>query len=324
MSARSLATIPQEVHHRLLISLSDFDDLAAAVLCARPLHRAFAANRRKVLSSVGRNFLGALFTDALLLARGQEKRDRVGNMKGFSPGTVRLLVQNAEMVGELQGVMFGLLSEGAVNIGSKLSLTRFADAPPVVIPSETESQRFKAAAYRFCVYCLLQLEDDRLAFLNRYTAIQVLELANFVNALYILVHVIRGRAHESDDDWNFASSVMSTGPHAILDLWAMKRTGEWGFKAVLKAAGRGSGDEHFMNEWCDVLAAAGVNDSVRRLGSAILDEENRKFAETLTREAAAVELQPQTGGEGRATPMVKATAKAKGKAKLKDESDPFD
>jgi hypothetical protein len=103
MSSQSLTTVPSEIHYRLLSSLSDFSSLSAAVLTARPLHAAFDARRRKVLSSVGWNFLGSLFSDALLLARCQEKRDGLSprEVKGLSPSTVRLLVNNAEAVGEL-------------------------------------------------------------------------------------------------------------------------------------------------------------------------------------------------------------------------------
>ena len=111
MSSQSLSTIPPEIHYRLLSSLSDFSSLSAAVLTVRPLHAAFDAQRRKVLSSVGRNFLGSLFSDALLLARCQEKRDGVVEAKGLSPSTVRLLVNNADAVGELQTIVFGLLRD---------------------------------------------------------------------------------------------------------------------------------------------------------------------------------------------------------------------
>ncbi|KAJ7115335.1 hypothetical protein C8R44DRAFT_223156 [Mycena epipterygia] len=200
-SQRSLATVPQDIQYQLLNSLSDFKDLAAVVLTARPLHNAFKTHRRKVLSSVGRNFLGSLFTDALLLARCQEKRDGSDalKVKGLSSSTVRLLVNNADALAELQTIVFGLLKdENLVDINRKPTLTRFAESPPVVIPSETESLRFKFAAYRFCVYCLLQ-PSGRLAFLNRYPTIQILELAHFVNGLYTLIHVIRGRPPAADE-----------------------------------------------------------------------------------------------------------------------------
>jgi hypothetical protein len=109
----SLSTIPQDIHYHLLTSLSDFKSLAAAVLSTRTLHNAFQSNRRRILSSVGHNFLGSVFTDALLLARCQEKRDGLPSLKvkGLSTSTIQLLVRNADTIGELQGIMFGLLKD---------------------------------------------------------------------------------------------------------------------------------------------------------------------------------------------------------------------
>ncbi|KAF7338952.1 hypothetical protein MVEN_01971400 [Mycena venus] len=179
-----------------------------------PLHNAFQTNRRRVLSSVGRNFLGSVFIDALLLARCQEKRDgsTALKIKGLSPGTVRLLMDNAEIIGELQTIMFGLLEDqSCVVVQKKETMAQFARDPPVVAASETESVRFKSAAYRFCVYCLLQTPETRKAFLKRYPQIQVLELSHFVSALWVLVTVIRGRQLETDRDCAYAA-VLSRFP----------------------------------------------------------------------------------------------------------------
>ncbi|KAJ7447563.1 hypothetical protein B0H11DRAFT_2082626 [Mycena galericulata] len=277
-SPRTLATMPPEVHYHVLTALASFQDLGATVLAARPLHAAFDAHRRKVLSSVGRNFLGALFTDALLLARCLEKRDgsEALKVKGLSGSTVRLLVQNADTVGALQAIVFGLLKEdSAVDIHSKPSLTKFAKSPRVVVPSESESIRFKSAAYRFCVYCLLTTSDARIAFLNRFPKIQILELSHFVTGLWTLVSVIRGRPLDTDQDWELASNVLSTAPHSVLALWKMKQekagTDKAEFKAALKVASASSSSsasasssayydgevegESFMGAWCDLMEA---------------------------------------------------------------------
>jgi hypothetical protein len=110
----ALAAAPPDIHRQLLSAVCDFADLRALVLTARPLHVAFSVNRKRVLSSVAHNFLGGIFTDALLLARGIEKRDgllsdNARKTKGLSATTVRLLVKNADMVEALQQIVFGLL-----------------------------------------------------------------------------------------------------------------------------------------------------------------------------------------------------------------------
>ncbi|KAJ6552832.1 hypothetical protein B0H19DRAFT_1155050 [Mycena capillaripes] len=303
----SLSTIPQDVHYQLLNSLPDFKDLSAAVLSARPLHNAFQTNRKRVLSAVGRNFLGTVFTDALLLARCQEKHDGSAalKVKGLSSSTVRLLVNNAETVGELQAIMFGLLKDQSpVDPQKKDTMTRFANAPPVVAASETESIRFKSAAYRFCVYCLLQTSEARNAFLRRYPKIQVLELSHFVNALWVLVSVIRGRPLETDRDWDFISNTLSTGPHNILQLWKMRQNllaGDYlaslDFKAALKAAGTrnddGSDDDDtdFMTQWCDLIDALNFPAHTRS-HDAILDGEHKHLAEVFAASGVDSKFEP--------------------------------
>ncbi|KAJ7830129.1 hypothetical protein B0H13DRAFT_1916068 [Mycena leptocephala] len=181
-SSRSLTTVPREMHYRLLTALPSFPDPAATVLAACLLHSAFDAHRRKVVSAVGRNFLGGIFTDALPLARFREKREDSDalKVKGLSAGTVRLLVKNGDVVGELQGIVFGLMKDPNVvecvlyfvwgdveiydvcsgSIHSRPSLSKFAKAPPVV-PIRDRIRRFKSAAYRFYVYCLLNTSDAR-------------------------------------------------------------------------------------------------------------------------------------------------------------------
>ncbi|KAJ6505789.1 hypothetical protein C8R47DRAFT_1102427 [Mycena vitilis] len=231
MPMPSLSTLPQDIHYHLLSSLSSFADLAATVLAARPLHTAFQTHRARVLSSVARNFVGGerLFGDALLLVRCQEKAYGYGydygstltsgvrgrgaktkNMskpkaktKGLSSGTIRLLMGNARVVGELLEVMWGLVRED--------KQTEIADSGlglpvPALPASETETIRFNSAAYRFCVYCLLPTADARSAFLKRYPQIEVLELSHLVGALWVLVSVIRGRPAENERD------CMSRGP----------------------------------------------------------------------------------------------------------------
>ncbi|KAF8185266.1 hypothetical protein K438DRAFT_1973978 [Mycena galopus ATCC 62051] len=273
----SLASVPQDIHYHILASLADFKDLSSTVLSTRMLHNAFQTNRRRVLSSVARNFLGGVFIDALLLARCQEKRNGSAalKVKGLSSSTIRLLVGNAKTIGELQTIMFGLLQDSSVDVQKKDTMAQFASAPPTVAASEPESIRFKSAAYRFCVFCLLQTAEARKAFLKRYPTIQVLELSHFVNALWALVCVIRGRALETDRDWNFLANVVSTGPEKVLELWKLKQEAlvkpGWyleDFKFELKDAGTrkktkthkkdGSNEDNenaadLMEEWCNLM-----------------------------------------------------------------------
>ncbi|KAJ7046216.1 hypothetical protein C8F04DRAFT_1387822 [Mycena alexandri] len=278
-----LATVPQDIHYKLLSSLHGFEDLSATVLSARALHSAFQSNRRRVLSAVGRNFIGSIFTDALLLARAQEKRDGLAalKVKGLSSSTVRLLVNNAETIGELQTIVFGLLKDQhAVDLRNRATMTQFAEAPPIVAASETESIRFKVAAYRFSVYCLIGSLEGRIAFLKRYPQLQILELSHFVNALWILASVIRGRPLETDRDWDLVSTLMSTGPHNILRLWTLKFTHPVEFKAALnehkKCADNDEdegGEVYFMAEWCDLMDAQGFPSDAGLRECAILDGE---------------------------------------------------
>ncbi|KAJ7116248.1 hypothetical protein C8R43DRAFT_960917 [Mycena crocata] len=323
----SPATVPQDIQFQLLRALSDFKDLDAVVLTAHPLHNAFQANRRKVFSSVGRNFLGSLFTDALLLARCQEKRDGSAalKVKGLSPTTVRLLVDNAEMVTELQVIVFGLLQD-----------------PEIVDPSQTESTRFKAAAYRFCVYCLLQTAESRLAFLNRYPKIQILELSHFATGLWTLVSVIRGRPLDTDADWDLVSRVMSTGPPTVLDLWKMKRAEDPQFRTALKDAARtGTGNDDFMTDWCDLVDEhrhpphVGPLPDLKPIGSAILDRENAQLVEALRvraeAEAAAAAAEEENAGAAGAAEGGNVNGKGKGRGRGRQTTlvkggmdDPFD
>ncbi|KAJ7159776.1 hypothetical protein C8R46DRAFT_1287444 [Mycena filopes] len=286
----SLASLPQTIQYQLLSSLLDFKDLSATVLSARPLHSAFEAHRKRVLSAVGHNFLGSIFTDALLLARGQEKR--VGSdalkVKGLPSSSVRLLVNNAETIGELQTIVFGLLKDQhAVDPRNRATMARFAEAPPNVIASATESIRFKSAAYRFCVYCLIGTLEGRVAFLRRYPQLQILELSHFVNALWILASVIGGRPLETDRDWDLVSALISTGPHNMLRLWKLRLDDPSQLKAALSAYKKRSelgrddedddddegGEAYFMAEWCDLMDAQGFPADAGLRECAILDGE---------------------------------------------------
>ncbi|KAJ7776183.1 hypothetical protein B0H16DRAFT_1858960 [Mycena metata] len=308
----SLATVPQEIHYKLLSSLHDFEDLSATVLSTRALHSAFQSNRRRVLSAVGRNFIGNIFTDALLLARAQEKRDGSAalNVKGLSSSTVRLLVDNAETIGELQTIVFGLLKDQhTVDLRNRATMTQFAEAPPIVVASETESIRFKAAAYRFSVYCLIGSLEGRIAFLKRYPQLQILELSHFVNALWILASVIRGRPLETDRDWDLVSTLMSTGPHNILRLWTLKLTHPAAFKAALLDEHKKSADDYdgFMEEWCDLMDVQGFPSDAGLRECAILDgaaghERAVSALEAARALSAADGATATTWGRGRASP----------------------
>ncbi|KAF7367844.1 hypothetical protein MSAN_00848900 [Mycena sanguinolenta] len=220
-------------------------------------------------------------------------------------------MKNAETIDELQTMMFGLLKEPSIDIRKKGTMTQFASAPPIVAASETESTRFKAAAYRFSVFCLLQTSEARKAFLKRYPIIQVLELSHFASALWTLVSVIRGRSLETDRDWKFLSNIMSTGPDNILQLWKMKQnalaaTHNWAsmdFKLALKEAGMNQvrmeqadddGDDNdLMGEWCNLMDAY---DFPVHADDAILDEQHEHCVELLAASAGcpAKPLPPKT------------------------------
>ncbi|KAJ7609483.1 hypothetical protein FB45DRAFT_1066873 [Roridomyces roridus] len=359
MPKATLATIPQELRSTILSALTSFSDLHSAILSTRHLHAAFKAHRRKVLSSVGRNLLGSLFTEALLLARCQEKRDgsEALKVKGLSSSTVRLLLKNAEMVCELQRVMFGLLQEGGggFDVYNKASLTKFARAPPEISPSNSESLRFKSAAYRFTVFCLLSTVDARIAFLARFPKLQVLELSHFVSGLWTLVSVIRGHALETNADWYTASHILSTGPSDILGLWSLKTTRDTRFKAALKAASTSStggddddddDDDDFMGEWCALMdrqgfprecsesefhsaSATAYGSSSRPVGkAAILDGVNERVGVLLKREEVlglgGVELKAGVGNGKEKEKETGGNSKAKKrKARVPVLDDPF-
>ncbi|KAJ7872691.1 hypothetical protein B0H13DRAFT_2280214 [Mycena leptocephala] len=242
----SLSTIPQDIHYHLLTSLSDFKSLAAAVLSTRTLHNAFQSNRK---------------ARWLTLAQSQ----------GLSTSTIQLLVRNADTIGELQGIMFGLLKDQH-SVDSRALRRSLRAFPGFLLKKRVTHDltvRPRPNPYasspprKICVYCLLQTPEARSAFLKRYPKIQILELSHFVSALWILVCVIRGRPLETDRDY---------------------------FRAAMKAAGAYTDDNaDFMGVWCDLMAigALGTFPEGARTHDAVLDGENEHLVELLEREAAS-------------------------------------
>ncbi|KAJ7726575.1 hypothetical protein DFH07DRAFT_782702 [Mycena maculata] len=216
MAKRStLTTIPTDLQYHLLSILPHFYDLGALILTARCFHDIYKPRRKPLLDAVGRNFLGCLFDEALLLARTQESAYELGDasVEGFSSVTVLLVINNDYIANSLEPVVFRLLK---------------ADA------SEFEF-------WRFC----LQSRKTTTKFLKTIPQNELLELSHFVKGISNLIYAMRGVPHQSDHNWDFISSVLSTGPENILRLWDACQDGSPDFCTELNIAG-GHQEEGFF------------------------------------------------------------------------------
>ncbi|KAJ7152479.1 hypothetical protein C8R46DRAFT_1197664 [Mycena filopes] len=240
----NLISIPTNIRHRLLSILPDFIDLGAMILTHRAFHATYEARRNSLLNDVARNLLGCLFGDALLLARAQELTYQLGDgdVARFSTNRVLLLVNNDYVVKSLERVMFGLLKR--------------------------DTEKFKPFA-----------PSD--AFLEALAPAKLMELNNFLTGISDLICAIRGQPPESDADWHFVDSVLSTGPENIWQLWLALQTDNPDFTMELEGAG--SYDEAFFTEPFIEAKESKRLDDVKGLAALepIFDDDNRIMNELL-------------------------------------------
>ncbi|KAJ6505803.1 hypothetical protein C8R47DRAFT_1102467 [Mycena vitilis] len=280
-----ITTTPIDIRHHLLSILPDFYDLGAMILSHRCLHDVYKERRKILLEDVARNLLGSLFDEAALLARGQEAAYELGDasVKGFSTNTVFLLVNNDYIVKSLEVVAFGLLKtdDKKFDIYDPESLARFAGEPFTVQATPTESIRFQAAAYRFWRF-VLQAKKNRATFLKNFTPPELLELDHFVHGVSNLIYAMRRKPQESDHDWDFVDSVLSTGPENILRLWDALQNDDPDFSDDLDGAGWNGEGGFFSYPFRAALKSKNLDD-VRGIGSLepIFDDNNAKTREIL-------------------------------------------
>ncbi|KAJ7115330.1 hypothetical protein C8R44DRAFT_880638 [Mycena epipterygia] len=292
-----LVSIPADIQHHLLSLLPDFYDLGALILTSRCFHDIYKSHRRLLLDEVAKNFLGCIFDEAMLLARAQEAKYGLGDpsVKGLSSNTIFLIVNNDYIVRSLEDVVFGLMKADSTkfDIYDEESLARFASDPFTAEASPTESIRFQAAAYRFWRFCLCPAKK-RTAFLNKFPSNELFEMSHFVTGgLTNLIYAMWRVPQESDHDWDFVSSVLSTGPENILNMWNALQRNDPEFEMELDGAGS-NGEEGFFDYPLMKVMEVGKLDNVRGLGGleSIFDEDNKKMMEVLsahetpTREAA--------------------------------------
>ncbi|KAJ6605375.1 hypothetical protein DFH09DRAFT_1269647 [Mycena vulgaris] len=295
---RKLTTIPSDIQHYLLSLLPDFYDLGALVLTSRCFHDIYKSRRTFFLDEVARNLLGALFTDAILLARAQEATCHLGDRsaKGFSSDTVLLVINNNYIVRVLEGIVFGLLKEDnkRFDIYESESLARFVDVPFTYDPSPTEAIRFKAAAYRFWRFCL-QPAKERAPFLKTFERNELLEMKHFVKGVSNLIYAMRGQPQESDGDWDFVASVLSTGPENIVNLWFALNEDDPLFEMALEEAGSNQEEGFFDYPLSDLTEENGLDNVPGISGlEPIFDGDNATMEELLSAHATPV----QKHGEG--------------------------
>ncbi|KAF7338943.1 hypothetical protein MVEN_01970500 [Mycena venus] len=286
-SPSTLTTIPADIHYHLLSILPDFYDLGAVIRTHRCFHDVYKTRRKTLLDDVAKNLLGCLFDEAVLLARAQEATYGLGDpsVKGFSSDTVILVVNNDYILKSLEMVVFGLMKadEKKFDIYDAESLERFVEEPFTEEASPTESIRFKAAGYRFWRF-VLQPAKKRTAFLKKLAPNELLELRHFVSGISNLIYAIRRQPQESDHDWDFISSVQSTGPENILRLWMALQNGDPEFEEELAGAGYSiNGDEGFFDyPYVDIMEKKKLNE-IRGIDALapIFDGDNEKMHEML-------------------------------------------
>ncbi|KAJ6568863.1 hypothetical protein B0H19DRAFT_1373300 [Mycena capillaripes] len=280
-----LTTIPADIQHHLLSILPDFYDLGALILTHRCFHDIYKARRASLLDDVARNLLGYLFDEGVLLARAQEAAYGLGDasVKGFSSNTVLLIVNNNYIANSLEIVVFGLLKANRekFDIYDEESLVRFADQPFTVEASPTESIRFQAAVHRFWRF-VLQSKKMRTPFLKRLASSELLELNHFVTGISNLIYAMRGQPQCSDWDWDFVSSVLSTGPENILQLWDALQNNDPVFLLEFESAGTNGEEGFFSYPFMDAMESKKLDD-IRGIGSLepIFDGNNEKMHEIL-------------------------------------------
>ncbi|KAJ7447579.1 hypothetical protein B0H11DRAFT_365848 [Mycena galericulata] len=280
-----LITVPTDVQYHLLSILPHFYDLGALILTARCFHDIYKAKRRLLLDEVGKNFLGSLFDEALLLARAQEAAYGLGDasVEGFSTNTIFLVINNDYIATSLEPLVFGLMKadSSTFDIYDSESLARFAEAPFTAEASPTESIRFKAAVSRFWRFCL-EPRKRRGKFLTKLTPNALLELSHFVNGISNLIYALRGKPQESDHDWDFLASVLSTGPENILRLWDALQDGDPEFPIDLHIAGAREEEGFFGYPLMEVMEKRNL-DKIPKLGAlgCIFDADNEKMKEAL-------------------------------------------
>ncbi|KAJ7633857.1 hypothetical protein DFH06DRAFT_1303280 [Mycena polygramma] len=286
-----ITTFPTDVRHHLLSILPNFYDLGAMILAHRCFHDVYKERRKILLEYVAQNLLGSLFDEAVLLARAQEAAYELGDasVKGFSTNTVFLLVNNDYIVKSLEVVAFGLLKadDKKFDIYDPESLARFAEEPFTVEASPTESIRFQAAAYRFWRF-ILQSKTNRAVFLKNFSPPELLELDHFVQGISNLIYAIRREPQESDHDWDFVDSVLSTGPENILRLWDALQNDDPEFSEDLDGTGWNEEEGFFSYPFRAALKSKNLDD-VHGIGSLepIFDENNAKMHEILDEIAKA-------------------------------------
>ncbi|KAJ7726565.1 hypothetical protein DFH07DRAFT_852677 [Mycena maculata] len=292
-----LTTIPADLQYRLLSILPHFYDLGALILTARCFYDIYKAHSQPLLDAVGKIFLGSLFEEALVLARTQEAAYGLGDasVEGFSGNTVLLVINNDYIARSLEPVVFGLLkaNSSTFDIYDPESLARFSDSPFTAEASPTESIRFKGAVYRFWRFCL-QPRKGRTKFLQKLPLHELLELSHFVSGISDLIYAMRGVPQESDHDWDYISSVQSTGPENILRLWNACQDGEPEFSYDLDDAG-GDEEEGFFDYPFQEVMEKRELDGIARPLKPLFDANNEKVNEVLDVESAkSTEQDPQS------------------------------
>ncbi|KAJ7362885.1 hypothetical protein DFH08DRAFT_951110 [Mycena albidolilacea] len=297
-----LITILSDIHYHLLSILPNFSDLGAAILTHRCFHDTYKTQRKTVLHDVARNMLGCLFDEALLLARAQEAAYGLGDpcSDDLTTNTVFLVVNNDYILRSLEVVVFGLLKsdEKKFDIYDSESLARFAEEPFTIEASPTEAIRFRGAGYRFWRFVLepqrkkkegktfrdnIEVSGD---FLKTFPPSRLLELNHFVHGISNLIYAMSRRPQESDGDWDFVSTVLSTGPENILRLWDALQDGDSEFEDDLNEAGGGFTYEmkegFFSYPYGEAAESKKLNDipGLRAL-EPIFDGDNAKMREIL-------------------------------------------
>ncbi|KAF8185277.1 hypothetical protein K438DRAFT_1937031 [Mycena galopus ATCC 62051] len=290
-----LIAMPADIHYHLLNMLPDFADLGAIILTHRCFHDVYKTGQKTLLNDVAQNFLGCLFDQALLLARAQKAAYGLGDLftKSLSTNTVVLLGNNDYILQSLEQVVFGLLKADSkqFDIYDSESLARFAADPFTAESSWAEFHRFMAAGYRFWEF-VLQPRNKRTAFLKNLAPSSLLELNHFVSGISKLIYAISGRTQESDHDWDFVASVLSTGPESILRLWQALQNGDPDFHDELDSVGGGEEEGFFSYSYWGVMESKKL-DKIHGLGALkpIFDADNQKMHEMLE------EFGKQTGSD---------------------------
>ncbi|KAJ7102814.1 hypothetical protein C8R44DRAFT_887547 [Mycena epipterygia] len=207
----TLATIPLDTQLEIIGWIPDFTTLHSCILVNHTFSQLFTNHRPSLTNSVAQNQFGEHLHDALTLVNTQFERCYSGpEHHGYESKLIRQLLSNENVVQEVEFIVLRFL------FNNYKSMSEWgADARS---PTPTELVRFKRAAYRFWIYCMVET-SKRSWFLSQFPAIELAEVANLfygVEAWVTELYTPKQLEFESEHE-----AVISNGLGRLSWLWKL-------------------------------------------------------------------------------------------------------